>query len=91
LVREREREREQRTVIWALYDDAKSSYKNAITKFFCNKYQIHSIGINDVYFKKSLNYFYHKIDLSLNNYNLINQLKKLPKPAIILASPPCES
>ena len=40
---------------------------------------------------KSKDYFYHLIDLSLNNFNLIKQLSSLPKPDIILASPPCES
>ena len=42
-------------------------------------------------FKKSDKCFYHRIDLSLNNFNLIHELNKLPKPTIILASPPCES
>ena len=53
--------------------------------------QVHSIGINNVQFPKSNKYFYHQIDLSLNNFNLIKQLSSLPKPDIILASPPCES
>lgn len=34
---------------------------------------------------------YYKIDLSMGNYELIEQLSKLPKPDIIVASPPCES
>ena len=89
----RERERESKpTIIWALYDDAQSSYKKAISKFFKDKnLQVHSIGINDVHFPKSNKYFYHRIDLSLNNFNLIKELNKLPKPDVILASPPCES
>ena len=79
-------------IVWALYDDAKSSYKNAIKKFFNNlNIEVHSIGINDVTFKEKDKYHYHRIDLSLNNFNLIKQLKELPHPDIILASPPCES
>lgn len=78
-------------VIWALYDDAESSYKNTIETFFHGKCIVYSMGINDVNFKKSDFYFYKKIDLSLNNQNLICDLKKLPHPDIILASPPCES
>lgn len=75
-----------------MYDDAESSYKNAIQKFYSKlNVEVHSIGINDVKFTKSSKYFYHRIDLSLNNFNLINDLKQLPKPDIILASPPCES
>lgn len=73
-----------------MYDDAESSYKKAVEKYF-NDIEIHSIGINDVKFKKSDKCFYHRIDLSLNNFNLIHELNKLPKPTIILASPPCES
>lgn len=78
-------------VVWGLYDDANSSYKKSIKHFFNNKFEVHSIGINNVSFKEKKDYFYHKIDLSLNNFNLISQLKTLPHPDIILASPPCES
>ncbi len=87
----RERERET-VVVWALFDDAESSYKNAIKKYFKNiDIKVYSIGINDVKFPKSHKFFYERIDLSLNNFNLINELKELPKPNVILASPPCES
>lgn len=85
------KEQSYKLIVWALYDDAESSYKKAIEKYFDNKYEVHSIGINDINFEESNNYFYHKIDLSLNNINLIKELKKLPQPDIILASPPCES
>ena len=88
-IKERERER---LVVWALFDDAESSYKNAIAQHFKNhNLEVHSVGINDISFAKSDKYFYHLIDLSLNNFNLIDQLSCLPKPDIILASPPCES
>ncbi|MDD1372474.1 cytosine methyltransferase [Metamycoplasma hyosynoviae] len=91
--RERERESNQ-LVVWALYDDANSSYKKAIAQINNSnnsKIEVHSIGINDVKFEKSNLYFYHRIDLSLMNFNLIKDLSSLPKPDIILASPPCES
>lgn len=92
LINMRERERERTLVIWALYDDAKSSYKCAIKKYFNDiKLEVYSIGINDISFKEKERFFYKKIDLSLINFNLINQLNQLPKPDIILASPPCES
>lgn len=77
--------------IWALYDDAESSYKKGIKEHFDGQFNVHSIGINDKHFDEKKNYSYHRIDLSLNNFNLIEELKKLPKPDIILASPPCES
>ena len=85
-------ENSNKIIIWALYDDAESSYKNAIKKYFINEnIEVHSIGINDVKFPKSDKYFYHLIDLSLNNFDLLKKLKELPHPDIILASPPCES
>lgn len=76
-----------------MYDDAESSYKNAIKQHFSHlEIEVHSVGINDIKFPKSNKYFYHRIDLSLSNFNLLKQLKdELPKPDIILASPPCES
>lgn len=78
-------------IIWALFDDSQSSYKKAIKKYFDKNYIVYSIGINDLQFSKNEFYFYQKIDISLLNSNLINDFKKLPKPDIILASPPCES
>ena len=83
-------------VVWALFDDAKSSYKNGIKQYFNKnnddlKIEVHSVGINDVKFAESQYYFYHQIDLSITNFLLIKQLSALPKPDIILASPPCES
>lgn len=67
-------------VIWALYDDGYGSWNKL------NKDNIISIGINDNNWNN-----YKKIDISLNNHNLIKDLKKLPKPYTIIASPPCES
>lgn len=89
--RERESSSNKKKVIWALYDDAFSSYKKAIKQHFDGKFKVYSIGINNIKFKEKKNYFYRRIDLSLSNFNLISQLNKLPKPDIILASPPCES
>lgn len=74
-----------------MYDDSESSYKKGLKKYFNGLFEVHSIGINDVSFTEKNDYFYHRIDLSLNNFNLIKDLSLLPKPDIILASPPCES
>lgn len=75
-----------------MYNDAYSSYKKAIKKYFNHlNLEVHSFGINDVNFPESQKFFYHKVDLSLNNINLVKELKLFPHPNIILASPPCES
>lgn len=75
----------QKTV-FALFDDGKRSYFNALKDN--PKYKVISIGINR---KHQENENYKIIDLRISNLDLFNQLDKLPKPDIILASPPCES
>lgn len=69
--------------IWCLFDDCYGSW-NKFSKDKEDNYI--SIGINDNDWSN-----YYKIDLSIQNDKLIKQLEKLPKPDIIIASPPCES
>lgn len=88
--RESKRSSHKKKIIWALYDDAYSSYKKAIKEYFDGKFIVYSIGINDVKFIEKENYFYKPINLSITNIDLIDELSKLPKPDMILASPPCE-
>ena len=78
-------------VVWALYDDGNCSYKKAIEKYFDGKYVVYCVGINEPPFEDTEDYKYRQIDLSIINSKLIKQLSKLPQPDIILASPPCES
>lgn len=72
-------------IVWALYDDGNMSWYNC--GYDKSKYRVISIGIQEHNDLED----YYKIDLRLSNYNLINELSKLPKPDIIVASPPCES
>ncbi|WP_278307488.1 C-5 cytosine-specific DNA methyltransferase [Mycoplasma feriruminatoris] len=81
-------------IIWALFDDGNSSYQKAISSLDRQDFIIYSIGINDpknIDFKQTKNNIYKQMNLSLTNPNLIKELKTLPRPDIILASPPCES
>lgn len=75
---------EEWMVIWALFDDGNGSWNQL------GKDDVYSMGINDNDWK---NYF--KIDLSLTNGELLQQLKIIEKitgtPDFIVASPPCES
>lgn len=71
-------------VVWALFDDANRSYYKALEDW--SGVNVISIGINDL---EEPNYV--KCDLSVTNTNKFKILDKLPKPHIILASPPCES
>lgn len=75
----------QKTV-FALFDDGKRSYFNSLKDN--SKYKVISIGINR---KHQENDNYRIIDLRISNDKLFEELNKLPKPDIILASPPCES
>lgn len=70
-------------IIWALFDDGFGSWNKLGSN---DNIQIISIGINDNDWQN-----YHKINLSIQNDNLIKELSKLPKPDAIVASPPCES
>lgn len=72
-------------IIWALFDDGVGSWQHC--GFDENKFEIISIGINDHQNWKN----YRRIDLRISNFDLIKELEKLPKPDIIVASPPCES
>lgn len=67
-------------IVWALFDDGEGSWRNL------NQENILSIGIRDNDWEN-----YYKIDLSLTNPNLFKELDKLPRPDVIVASPPCES
>lgn len=75
---------ENKKIIWCLFDDANGSWN----KFSREREKEHyiSIGINNNDWDN-----YYKIDLSIQNDTLITELEKLPKPDIIVASPPCES
>lgn len=75
----------EKKIVWALFDDGVGSWNHC--GYDKELFTIISIGINDNPDWEN----YYKIDLSLNNYDLIKQLEKLPKPDIIVASPPCES
>lgn len=77
-------------VIWALFDSGNGCYAQAAKKF--KNIDIYPIGI-DIERKNS-----HFIELNLADYSrlfgksvLFQSLDQLPKPDVILASPPCES
>lgn len=80
-------------IIWALFDSGNGCYKKTVEKYYQDQFEIYSIGI-DIENKNS-----HFINCNLADYSrLFNEdggvfqvLDELPKPDIILASPPCES
>lgn len=80
----------KKVIVWALFDSGNGCYTQAARHF--PNLKIYPIGI-DIERKNR-----HFISLNLADYfrlfgdkKLFNQLDKLPKPDVILASPPCES
>lgn len=80
----------KKIIVWALFDSGNGCYTKA-ARIFPN-IKIYPIGI-DIERKNT-----HFISLNLADYcrlfgdkKLFNTLDKLPKPDVILASPPCES
>lgn len=76
-------------VVWALFDSGAGAYSRALK----DKVDVIAIGVDKTQ-KSSANF----INLDLANYKIIfgdntlfETLDKLPRPDIILASPPCES
>ncbi|WP_207219567.1 DNA methyltransferase [Avibacterium paragallinarum] len=80
----------KKIIIWALFDSGNGCYAQAAKSF--RNIKIYPIGI-DIERKNS-----HFLRLNLADFGrlfgdkaLFNKLDKLPKPDVILASPPCES
>ena len=77
-------------IIWALFDSGNGCYTQVARKF--PEIKIYPIGM-DIERKND-----HFINLNLADYTrifgdnqLFDTLDKLPKPDLIIASPPCES
>jgi site-specific DNA-cytosine methylase len=73
--------------VWCLFDDGEGSYSKTIAKYFPGEFNIISFGLKNADVK---------IDLSdygelFGKTTMFDTLNSLPKPDIILASPPCES
>lgn len=78
-------------IVWALFDSGNGSYTKGVKKLD-KDIEIYPIGI-DIENKN-----HHFINLNLADYSrlfgnntLFDTLDKLPKPDLIIASPPCES
>ena len=79
-------------IVWALFDSGNGSYTKVVEKYFKDEIEIYPIGM-DIENKNN-----HFINLDLADYSYLfgnnkmyDTLDKLPKPDLIIASPPCES
>jgi len=80
-------------VFWALFDSGNGSYTKVVNQHFKNEVDIYPIGLD----KERKNDHFINLDLADYSYHftkinkIYNELDKLPKPDLIIASPPCES
>lgn len=82
-----------KTVIWALFDSGNGCYKQAVKKYYNeDEVEIISVGV-DIQNKNDdfLNLNLADFSEYFGENQMFVELDKLPKPDIILASPPCES
>lgn len=81
-------------VCWALFDSETGDYMRTVRKYFDDKIEVYGVGISH-YGKDTPNYLnFNLADFSelFGGENIGRRLlKRLPKPDIIVASPPCES
>jgi hypothetical protein len=81
-------------VCWALFDSETGDYMTAIHKYFKDKIEVYGVGISH-YGKDTDNYLNFNLaefDELFGGASIAEKLlSKLPKPDIIVASPPCES
>lgn len=82
----------RKMVVWALFDSGNGCYKRVAETYRQNEIDLYAIGLD----KENKNS--HFINLNLASYSfdkrdnpIFNELDKLPKPDLIIASPPCES
>jgi hypothetical protein len=75
--------------IWGLFDDGNGCYRQAVNEYNVNmggQHTITSIGIGDACINQDL-----AVNMLHKPNALWEQLDKLDRPDVILASPPCES
>ena len=77
-------------IVWSLFDSGEGAYQRTINQYFDGVLENYSLGID------KLNESNNFININLADYNaifgddtLFDTLDNLPKPDIVLASPPC--
>lgn len=81
-------------VCWALFDSETGDYMSTVHKYFEDKIEVYGVGIS--HYGKNTD---HYVNFDLSDFKELfggenigkRLLKILPKPDIIVASPPCES
>ena len=84
----------KKLVCWALFDSETGDYMSTVHKYFDDKIDVYGVGIS--HYGKNTD---HYVNFDLSDFTELfggdnigkKLLKILPKPDIIVASPPCES
>lgn len=84
----------KKLVCWALFDSETGDYMSTVHRFFEDKIDVYGVGIS--HYGKNTD---HYVNFNLTDFSELfgapgiaeRLLKILPKPDIIVASPPCES
>lgn len=84
----------KKLICWALFDSETGDYTSTVHKFFEDKIDVYGVGIS--HYGKNTD---HYLNFDLSDFTELfggenigkKLLKVLPKPDIIVASPPCES
>lgn len=84
----------KKLVCWALFDSETGDYMSTVHKYFEDKIDVYGVGIS--HYGKNTD---HYLNFDLSDFTELfggenigkKLLKVLPKPDIIVASPPCES
>ena len=81
-------------ICWALFDSETGDYMSTVHNYFENKIDVYGVGLS--HYGKNTD---HYLNFDLSDFKELfggenigkRLLKALPKPDIIVASPPCES
>lgn len=79
----------KKPVVWCLFDSGTGSYSKYLKD---SQFESYSLGASDKDLPENcINILFNPIPFLFGDFSLIEELNKLPKPDVIIASPPCES
>ena len=77
-------------VVWCLFDSGTGSYYSYLKDD--ENFEVYSLGASNKELPEGcINLFFNPIPFLFEDYSFIENLNQLPKPDVIIASPPCES
>lgn len=76
-------------VVWCLFDSGTGSYYSYLKE---SNFEVYALGASDRELPENcINILFNPIPFLFNDFSMLEELSKLPKPDVIIASPPCES